>query len=73
MYHNNNVGKLKIHLCPTLNGQVLTLPGAASQDVFHNAFHHITQIVPEVVGTENQVISNLSFLLNQSSVTKMQS
>ena len=73
MHHNNNVGKLKIHLCFTHNGQVLTLPDAASQDVFHNAFNHITQIVPEVVGTENQVTSNLPFLLDPSSIAKMQS
>ena len=73
MYHNNNVGKLKIHLCPTLNRQVLTLAGAASQDVLHNAFHRTTQIVPNVVDTENEVTSNLPFMLDSSRVTKMQS
>ena len=37
VYHNNIVGTLKIHLCPSLIGQVLRLPGAVSLVVLHIA------------------------------------
>ena len=73
MYHNNIVDMLKIHLCPSHIGQVLKLPGAVSLDVLHNTSLQITLTVPEVVGTENEVTSNLPFLLDPSSIAKMQS
>ena len=62
MYHNNIVGALIIE-------QVVRLPGAVSMDVLHNAFLRITVSVPEVVGTEDRVTSNLPFLLYPSSIT----
>ena len=65
MYHNNIVGALIIE-------QVLRLPGAVSLNVLHNAFLRITLTVPEVVGTEDHVTSNLQFLLDPGSITKMQ-
>ena len=49
------------------------LPGAVNPEVLHNASLLITLIVPEVVGTENWVTSNLPFLLDASSIAKMQS
>ena len=64
---------LKIYLCLPHIGQVLMLPGAVSPDVLHNAFLRITLTVPEVVGTENWVTFNLPFLLDPSSIAKMQS
>ena len=73
MYHNNIVFMLKIHLCLSHIGQVLRLPGAVSPAVLHNASLRITLTVPEVVGTKNWVTSNLLFLLDPSSITKMQS
>ena len=73
MYHNNIVGTLKIHLCPSHIWQVLRLPGAVSPDVLRFASLLITLTVPEVVGTENWVTSNLPFLLDPSGITKMQS
>ena len=42
-------------------------------DVLHNASLRIILTVPEVVGTENWVTSNLPFLLDPSSIAKMQS
>ena len=71
MYYNNIVGTLMIHFWLSHIGQVLRLPGAASQDVFHNASLRITLTVLEVVGTKNWVTSNLLFLLDPSSITKM--
>ena len=73
VYHNKSVGTLKIHLCPSHIVQVLRLPGAVSPDVLHFASLRITLTVPEVVGTENWVNSNLPFLLDSSSIAKMQS
>ena len=71
--YNNIVGSLKIHLCPSYIGQVLRLPGAVSRDVLPFASLWITLTVPEVVGTENWVNSILPFLLDPSSIAKMQS
>ena len=71
VYHNNIVGTLMIH--PSHIGQVLRLPGAVSLDVLHNASFWVTLTVPKVVGTENWVTSNLPFLLDPSSIAKMQS
>ena len=71
--HNNTVGTLMLHLCPSHIGQVLRLPGAVSSDVLRFASLWITVTVPEVIGTENWVTSNLLFLLDPSSITKMQS
>ena len=73
MYHNIIMGMLKIHLCLSHIGQVLRLPGAVSTDMLHNASLQITLTVPEVVGTENRVISNLPFLLDTSSIAKIKS
>ena len=73
VYHNNIVGTLKIHFCPSHVGQVLRLQGAVSPDVLHFASLQNTLTVPEVVGTENWVLSNLPFLLDLSSIAKMQS
>ena len=50
-------------------GQVLRLSGAVRTDVLHNALLRITLTVPEVVGTENRVTSNLPFLFDPSSIT----
>ena len=59
VYHNNIVGTLKIHFsCVTL---------CISPNF------RITLTVPEVVGTENGVNSNLPFLLDPRSFTKMKS
>ena len=52
---------------------MLRLPGAVSPDVLHFASLPITLTVQEVVGTENWVTSNLPFLLDPSSIAKMQS
>ena len=65
VYHNIIVGTLKIHLCPLHIGQVLMLPGAVSSEVLHDSSLRVALTVPEVVDTENWVISNLPFLLNQ--------
>ena len=73
VYHNNIAGTLKIHLCPSHIGHVLMLPGAVSPDVLLFASLRITLTVAEVVGTEKWVTSNLPFLLNSSSIAKMQS
>ena len=73
MYHNNTVGTLKIHLCPSHIGQVLRLPGSVSLNVLHNASLRVTLTVPEVVDTENWVTSPLSIMLDPSSIAKMQS
>ena len=73
VYHNNIVQTLTIHLCSSHIGQVLRLSGAVSPDVLHFAALRITLTVPEVVGTENWVTSNLPFLLYPSSIAKMQS
>ena len=61
MYHNNIVGMLTIHICPLR----IWLLGAERISLD-------TLTVPEVVDTENQVTSNLPFMLNPSSI-KMQS
>ena len=61
VYRNNIVGTLWIHLSPSHIGQVLMLSGAVSPDVLHLASLQITLTVPEVVGTENGVNSNLPF------------
>ena len=53
LYHNNIVGTLNIHLCPSHIGQVLRLPGAVSPDMLHNASLRITLTIPEMAGTEN--------------------
>ena len=53
---------LKIQLCPSHIGQMLDLPAAVSPDVLRNASLWITLTVPEVVGTENWLTSNLPFL-----------
>ena len=53
--------------------QVLRLPGAFSPDVLLNASLQITLTVSEVVGTENRVTSSLPFLIDPSSIAKMQS
>ena len=47
--------------------------GAVRPDVLHFASLWITLTVPEGVGTENWAISNLPFLLNPSSIARMQS
>ena len=73
MCHNNIVGTLKIHLCPSHIKQVLRLCGAVSPNAVHNAFPRITLTVSEAVGIENWVNSNLPFLLDPSSIAKMQS
>ena len=49
------------------------MPGAVSPDVLHFASIRLTLTVPEVVGTEVRVTSNLPFLLDPSSIAKMQS
>ena len=73
MYHNNIVGMLKIHLCPSHIGQVLRLPGAVSPDVLYDASLWIALTVPGVVAAENRVTCIISFLLDPSSIAKMQS
>ena len=70
MYLNNIMSMLKIHLYPSHIGHVLRLPDAVSLDI---ASLRIAMTVPEVVGTENWVTSNLPFLLDPSSITNMQS
>ena len=69
VYHNNILGTLKIHFCLLHVGQLLRLPGAVSPGILRFAFLRITLTVPEVVGTENEVTSNLPFLLDSSSIT----
>ena len=49
MYHNNIVGPLTIHLCPSPFIQVLRPPGAVSSSVFCTASLRITLVVPEAV------------------------
>ena len=73
MYHNNIMGTLMIHLCLSHIGQVLRLPGAVSLYLLHNASLQITPTVPEVVGIENRVTSNLPFLLDSNIIAKMRS
>ena len=73
MYPNNIVVTLKIQIFPSHIGQVLRVSGAISPDVLRFAFFQITLTVPEAVGTENWVTSNLPFLLDPSSIAKMQS
>ena len=73
MYHNNIVGTLKIHLCPSHIAHVLRLPGVVNPDVLRFASLRITLTVTEVVGIENMVASNLPFLLDPSSIAKMKS
>ena len=50
---------------------MLTLPGAVSPDMLHNASFRTTLTITEVVDTENGV-TILPFLLDTSSVVKMQ-
>ena len=66
-------GHVKDPHLPFHIGHVLRLPGAVSLDVLHNASLRITLTVPEVVDTENWVTSSLPFLLDPSSIAKMQS
>ena len=73
MYRSIIVGTLKIHLCLSRIEQVLRLPGAVNLDALHNVSLRITLTVSEVVDTENWVTSNLPFLLDPSSITKMRS
>ena len=73
MYHNNIVNTLKTYLRFCTFGQVLRLPGAVSPDVLRFAFLRIILTVPELVGTENWIASNLPFLLDPSSIVIMQS
>ena len=73
VYHNNIVGTLMVHLCPSHIGQVLRLPGAVSLNVLHIASLRIKMTVLEVVDTENWVTSSLPFLLDLSIIAKMQS
>ena len=73
MYPNNIVDKLTIHLFPSHIGQVLRVPGAVSPNGLRFAFFWMTLTVPEVVDTESWVTSNLPFLLDPSSIAKMQS
>ena len=68
MYHHIIVGTLKIHLCPSHIEQVLRLPGAVSSDMLHFASLLITLTVPDVVGTQSCVTSNLLFLLDLCSI-----
>ena len=72
MYHNNIVGTIKIHLCPSHIGQVIRLPGSVSLDVLRIASLQVTLAVLEVVDTENWVNSTLS-CFDPSSIVKMQS
>ena len=51
VYHNNIVGTLKIHLCPSHIGKVLRLPGAVSLDVLHFASLRITLTVPDYINS----------------------
>ena len=51
MYHNNIVGTIKIHLCPSHIGQVIRLPGSVSLDVLRIASLQVTLAVLEVVDT----------------------
>ena len=73
MYHNNILNTLKIHSCSSHIGQVFRLPVAGSTDLLHKAALQITLTALEVVDTENWVTSNLPFLLDPSSIAKMQS
>ena len=72
MYHSNVEGTLKIHLCSSHIGHVLRLPGVVSTDVLRFASLRIKLTVPEVVGAENWVTSNLPSLLDPSSIAKIQ-
>ena len=49
------------------------MAGAVSLNVLHNATLQITLTVPEVVGTENWVTSNLPLLPDPSSIAEIQS
>ena len=73
VYHNNIVCMLKIHLCPSHIGHVLRLPGAVRWMCFALCIPPDTLTAPEVIGYENRVIFNLPFLLDPSSIIKMQS
>ena len=66
VYHNNIVGTLRIHLCPSHIGYVLRLPGAVSPDVLL-----FVCIPPDYKWVTSS--SNLPFLLDPSSIAKMQS
>ena len=62
VYHNNIMGKLKIHLWPSQIGQMLQLPGVVSLNVLHNASFRVL----DVVGTENLVAITLTVLFYPS-------
>ena len=70
MYHSNIEGMLKIHFCAWHIKHVLKLPGT---DVFLAASLQITLTFPRVGGTDNWVTSNLPFMLNTSSITRLRS
>ena len=61
------------HLCLLHIGQVLRLLGAVSPNLLHISSLWSTPTVPKVVGTKDQATSNLSLLLDPSSIAKMQS
>ena len=73
VYYNNIVGTLLIHLCPSHMERELTLPGVVSSDVLRITSLRITLAVPEMVGTENWVTSNIPLLVDPSSIAKTQS
>ena len=72
-YHCITVGHVKNPPLPFTHGASVRLPGAVSPDVLRFKFLRITLAVPEVVGIENWVTSNIPFLLDSSSIAKMQS
>ena len=70
-YHNNIICHARdlFQVCSSVR-----LPGAVSPQLLHNASLRITLLtVPEVVDAENLVTSSLLFLLDPSSIAKMQS
>ena len=73
VYHNKILNTLNIHSCSLRIGKVFRLPVAVSLDVLHKAALQITLTALEVVDIENRVTSNQPFLLNLSSIAKMQS
>ena len=73
MYHNIIMGKLKIHHFASHIRQVLRLSGAANPEVLRFKSLQITLTAAEVAGTENGSTFNLPFLLDPSSIAKMQS
>ena len=73
MCHNIIVGTLKIQLYFLHIGQVFRLPGAVSLDVLRVTSLRITLTFSEVVDSENGAASSLPFMLDPSSIAKMQS